>query len=129
MVIAATLQGATAPMTSTGAAVPAATAASATTAASPHAWITTLPQAASVHGNMGGYVDVPMDESLATQGPAGDSQGSHSTQIATHGDELNDVPMWPAVDHAGPVTAESSGTAVENDGVNSAADLDLFGMD
>ena len=70
-----------------------------------------------------------MDESLAMQGPAGDSQGSHSSLIASHGDASNDVPLWPAGDHAGPVTAESSGTAVEADGVTSAADLDLFGMD
>ena len=129
MVIAATLPGVTAPMSATGAAVPTAMAASATTAASPHAWTTTFPQAASVQGSMGGFIDVPLDESLATQGPAGDSPSNHSTQIATHGDELNDVPMWPADDHAGPVTAESSGTAVEQDGVNSAAAMDLFGMD
>ena len=49
--------------------------------------------------------------------------------IASHGDASNDVPMWPAGDHAGRVTAGSSGTTVEADGVASAADLDLFGMD
>ena len=129
MVIAATMQVAQAPMTSTGVAVPAATAATATTAASPHAWVTTMPQASSDHSNMEGFVEVPMEESLAMQGPAGDSQGSHSSLIASHGDESSDVPMWPAGDHAGPVTARSRGTTEEADGVASAAHLDLFGMD
>ena len=147
MVIATSLQATPAPIVTTAAAAD--TAATATTAVSPHAWITAMPQAGSAHSATVDSAGIQRDESLATQGPARDSPG-RSTSTGEHAtssgsqtiptprtqgshvvflNDLDDEPMWPASDYAGPVTAESHDTVAEADGATSEADLDLFGMD
>ena len=146
MVIATSLQATPAPIVTTAAAAD--TAATATTAVSPHAWITAMPQAGSAHSATVDSAGIQRDESLATQGPARDSPGRSSStgELATSSgsqtiptpstqgsqvvflNDLDDEPMWPASDHAGPVTAESHDTVAEVDGATSEADLDLFGI-